>query len=683
MANRISLKERIQRRRSKVKKRSILDVTNSTQDIVQHKSALGNKSRNLGRKSARRMSVKLNNAGAVIPKISPPTPIDDPVDPYVPPLSPSIRQALGAAPSASGNQALTTGHGHGSKAAFRASNRLGLGPKPGDLSTIDAVGAHEWALAQLDVDVADYAVGKPTVLDNMRYLRFIINKEAFGREPGIDASDTWKQCRKFGQPHAMEQGFLFYRDLCTTNHDVLARIDMFWGMDHFSMHSSFLEWGVMDTDMDVYAFITDTIHSHSRGNFADMVIAVSKLPKMQHYLNNKNNGGRVGAGLNENFGREILELHTLGVDNGYTQEDVVAISQMLTGWNYTTPYIDAPAAEVWTAGEFVFKPHKHNLDHKVSGTVRSSTHIPVLDWETGEYDANDGVEIAEDIIRRICATPFCAEFIATKLLQEFVSETPSTEDITTIKQVFLDNVDSPTQLKEVYKAIFNLPHIFDIEANSLYKQSDHYLLSVYRATGLIDGNINPNYADPAVGYNPSSYDLTPDYITARGDIEPDWDRMYWQGLDKIAVHFQDLKNYDEPTNAGLLNRKLLKNLFAHKRGLARSYLISLGSEYGRYRTPEGPSRLTRDTINGGALVGRVEILDEISGDILANLQTTVVDHLRGVFPVGAKVMKVIQVGINNTAGGPLSKSRPDARPGQFTDTTQLIVAFMSDEFLRR
>ena len=107
------------------------------------------------------------------------------------------------------------------------------------------------------------------------------------------------------------------------------------------------------------------------------------------------------GGLNENYGRELLELHTLGVDGGYTQQDVINVARALTGWTIKPPQ---------TGGGFIFRPEMHDAGEKI-----------VLGHKLA---AGRGIEDGEDVLNILSHSPATARFIATKLVRRFVADDP-------------------------------------------------------------------------------------------------------------------------------------------------------------------------------------------------------------------------------------------------------------------
>jgi uncharacterized protein (DUF1800 family) len=160
------------------------------------------------------------------------------------------------------------------------------------------------------------------------------------------------------------------------------------------------------------AYEREAIRPHALGRFRDLVLATARHPAMLFYLDNwlstradlvlrqgPNAGRRLG--LNENYARELMELHTVGVDGGYTQQDVVEVARCFTGWT-----IDRPQQ----GGGFIFRPQAHDHGAKrVLGQV-----IP----------AGGGLQDGERVIDILVRQPSTARFIAAKLARRLVSDDP-------------------------------------------------------------------------------------------------------------------------------------------------------------------------------------------------------------------------------------------------------------------
>ncbi|MEO5928321.1 MAG: DUF1800 domain-containing protein, partial [Candidatus Kapaibacterium sp.] len=174
------------------------------------------------------------------------------------------------------------------------------------------------------------------------------------------------------------------------------------------------------------SFETNAIRPNALGKFSDLLMATAKSPAMLFYLDNylsasattqrPGNGARAGrkSGINENYAREIMELHTLGVDNGYTQHDVQEVARCFTGWT-----IDKPGK----SGEFIFRPRLHDDGAKQVLGVN----IP----------AGGGISDGETVIDILARQPGTARFIATKLARRFVSDDPPPSLVNRVADVYM------------------------------------------------------------------------------------------------------------------------------------------------------------------------------------------------------------------------------------------------------
>jgi uncharacterized protein (DUF1800 family) len=191
----------------------------------------------------------------------------------------------------------------------------------------------------------------------------------------------------------------------------------FW-FNHFNVY--------LDKGADhflVTAYERDVIRPHVLGKFRDLLEATAKSPAMLFYLDNwqsrgtsapPGRGKRAATGLNENYGRELMELHTLGVDGGYTQHDVTEVARCFTGWT-----IDRPGE----GGPFTFNPRMHDQGEKVVLGVK----IP----------AGGGIEDGEKVLDILARHPSTAHFISRKLAMRFVADDPPPALVNRMAQTFL------------------------------------------------------------------------------------------------------------------------------------------------------------------------------------------------------------------------------------------------------
>jgi uncharacterized protein (DUF1800 family) len=162
----------------------------------------------------------------------------------------------------------------------------------------------------------------------------------------------------------------------------------FWE-NHFSVFI-----GKGQTRLFIPAYDRDVIRPHALGKFRELLGAVAKSPAMLFYLDNARSSAR---GLNENYARELMELHTLGVDGGYSQKDVIEVARALTGWT-----IDP------REGAFVFRPRQHDEGEKVILGER--------------FGAGRGIEDGERVLDMLARHPSTARHITRKLVVRFVSD---------------------------------------------------------------------------------------------------------------------------------------------------------------------------------------------------------------------------------------------------------------------
>jgi uncharacterized protein (DUF1800 family) len=198
---------------------------------------------------------------------------------------------------------------------------------------------------------------------------------------------------------------------------LLERVTHFWS-NHFTV--SVLRPVVRGF---AAAFEREAIRPHVTGRFSDMLLAVARHPAMLLYLDNAVSigpdsvvGRRGGKGLNENLGRELLELHTLGVDGGYTQADVEALARIITGWSVAR--LNEP-----DSGRFRFRPFVHEPGDK---RLLGKTYV-----EAGE---SEGQSALLDLAHH----PATARHVATKLARHFIADDPPKDSLERLARVFRD-----------------------------------------------------------------------------------------------------------------------------------------------------------------------------------------------------------------------------------------------------
>jgi uncharacterized protein (DUF1800 family) len=237
----------------------------------------------------------------------------------------------------------------------------------------------------------------------------------------------------------------------------------FWE-NHFSIYAN------KDADRWLLTgFDRDSIRPFALGRFRDLLGATAHSPAMLYYLDNwqssmrhdipatKDKPARSYGGINENYARELMELHTLGVDGGYTQKDVQEVARCLTGWTIRKPNEE---------GTFVFNPNAHDNGEKTVLGVR----IP----------AGGGISDGERVLDILAKSPATAKFVTTKLARRFLGDDPSPAVVAHASQVFLSSDGS---IAETLKAIitskeFSAPATFQNKVKTPFE----YVASALRVT---------------------------------------------------------------------------------------------------------------------------------------------------------------------------------------------------------
>ena len=170
---------------------------------------------------------------------------------------------------------------------------------------------------------------------------------------------------------------------------------------------------------DTTSYERDAIRPNVFARFPDLVRATARHPAMLTYLDNWLNGE--GGSINENYARELLELHTLGVDADYTQQDVIEVARVLSGWTLSAP---GPFGLSTSEDGFAFEPALHDANSK---SIMGELEIP----------AGGGVEEGEAVIEFIGTHPNAARFIAEKLAKRFVADEPPEALVDSVARAFL------------------------------------------------------------------------------------------------------------------------------------------------------------------------------------------------------------------------------------------------------
>jgi uncharacterized protein (DUF1800 family) len=371
-------------------------------------------------------------------------------------------------------------------------NRIGFGARPGDVDRVRAMGLDKYIDQQLHPErVPDAAVAQRLVpLTTLRLSSREIAEQI--EQPQIDA----RKARKEGEAPAPQDQRANSVLLELSEQKVLRAVYSerqlqevltdFW-FNHFNVDA---RKGPVRFMLPEYE--REVIRPHVLGKFRDLLEADAKSPAMLFYLDNWMSADPHGPhpqvpparvvrgpfgpmlmqppprmpaqnknapkGLNENYARELMELHTLGVDGGYTQKDVTEVARCFTGWT-----IDKPRA----GGGFVFRPALHDEGQKVV-----LGHV---------IKAGGGQSDADQVLEILSRHPSTARFIATKLVRRFVSDTPPSALVDRAAKRFRD---TDGDVREVMHTILASPEFLAADVNEAKTKTPfEFIASTLRVTG--------------------------------------------------------------------------------------------------------------------------------------------------------------------------------------------------------
>ena len=379
----------------------------------------------------------------------------------------------------------------GSEAAARAVlalNRFGMGPRPGSVEAI-AADPREALIAELE-HPPSYPAAASALPSSAKAFRAVADANARRQAKAVLAKRAEDQAKQQqpDAPPAMaaggaqgpgemalknaaeavpDPGRQIYLDeaklrteaALAANIEFTERLVWFWS-NHFCISADKIR------SMSG-AYEREAIRPNILGRFADMLLAVEDHPAMLFYLDNLASMGANSTaginrsrGLNENLARETLELHTLGVRSGYTQDDVIGLSNAFTGWTLVPPG-DNPEH----GGEYSFNPRLHE---------------PGAQKVLGKTYEQDGAEQARTVLRDLALHPATATHLAGKLAAHFIADTPPPSLVERMAKSFLD---SSGDLKEVAKTMVLSPEAWTQPPTKL-KRPGEWVVGMVRATGI-------------------------------------------------------------------------------------------------------------------------------------------------------------------------------------------------------
>jgi uncharacterized protein (DUF1800 family) len=408
--------------------------------------------------------------------------------------------------------------------AVIAVNRFGLGAAPGELAAASR-DPRGWLAAQVSKPApeypafADLAPSSEALKEFPRWLMKLrqarADAKAMQESGGPMVRGVEENFRDHFLPIMLKEVGARLAVAATTPVPFHERLVWFWA-NHFTVSAEKPQiFAVVGT------FEREAIRPHLGGRFVDLLLASSKHPAMILYLDNHlsvkpgwkpprmaqaPNFPRP-TGLNENLAREILELHTLGVNGGYTQADVTTFARVLTGWTVGRP-LENPG--------FIFAPGRHDAGPK---TILGKTY------------AQEGMAQGEAVLRDLAAHPSTATHIATKLARHFIADDPPPAAVERIARAFRDSGGS---LPTVHAALLECPEAWETPLAKL-KSPIEYVVSCLRALpaarqadhralflALHEMGQRPYFAPSPQGW--------PDASQAWAGADALWKRIEWSGI---------------------------------------------------------------------------------------------------------------------------------------------------------
>ncbi len=348
---------------------------------------------------------------------------------------------------------------------LHAISRLSFGPTPGEIERVESIGVEKYIQEQLNPAIifpSDSLNNKLAALSTVTMSTTELGRiyGAVRKAPAVEPTNMVmvidikkiaeernqaKLLRAIESPRQLEEVMtdFWYNHFNVSNNKGISRV-----------------W--------VGNYEQTAIRPHAFGKFRDLLGATSRHPAMLHYLDNWQNTtpnpnpkAKNRGGINENYARELMELHTLGVKGGYTQKDVTSLAQIFTGWGYL------PAnTKKGTPFTFYFEPNRHDSNPKTL---------------LGKPITGNGEQEIEQALDMLATNPATAKFVSYKIAQRFVSDNPPAALVDRMKTRWLQ---TDGDIKAVMTTMLNSKEFWAPTAQrSKFKTPLEYVVSAARATG--------------------------------------------------------------------------------------------------------------------------------------------------------------------------------------------------------
>jgi uncharacterized protein (DUF1800 family) len=412
------------------------------------------------------------------------------------------------------------------EAAEHLLGRLSFGARPGAVEKVLAIGLEKWVQQQLEQAAPDTELEKKLSgydalsLDNETIVNTYLNagqvvrmmqrngtlsKDSMAK---LEKADYRKDLLKLMQEKGLKPPQELNRQLVAqkliravySENQLQEVMTDFW-FNHFNVSVT-----KGQSQPYVLTYERDAIRPHTLGKFESLLKATAQHPAMLHYLDNAssrsdnnvmnqrvkkmvpaNSKLKRAAGLNENYAREVMELHTLGVDGGYVQADVTEVARALTGWTVRPMMKDG-------YGERLAKMQQSKLGKKMATTEGDFLFLAVRHDQQEKtvlgkkYPSNGGLNEGLEVLHQLATHPSTAKFICKKIATRFVCDTPSASLVSTMSDVF---TKTGGDIKQTMIAMLNSREFWKKEVlRSKIKSPFELVVSAIRATNADLRNAN-------------------------------------------------------------------------------------------------------------------------------------------------------------------------------------------------
>lgn len=397
--------------------------------------------------------------------------------------------------------------------AVIATHRMGYGPRPGDIKAVEAMGFEAYVDQQLNPNAINDSVCDARIASARMRIKYSATSDWAACDELRPLStldkpiaDLWRLSRWDMKIDGHERMLPFEEVRVATwiravhsKRQLKEVLVEFWH-NHFNVYP--VSASAISCTFPTYD--RDVIRKYCLGNFREFLEAVAKSPSMLYYLDNASNKASGGEGGNENFARELIELHTLGIDAyldfyddrrgvgddgagnalGYIDDDVYETARCFTGWTVENGSWNGVDGNLPNTGAFRYE---HNWHDTASKTVLSPDGYPNI--PRNQPNMSDGRRVLDLLARH----PATARHLCTKLCRRFIGDDPPADVVEAAAAEWMARIDDPNQIKHVLRVIL-LSNAFRTTWGKKFKRPFESVVSYIRAT---EGELANDFIDSA------------------------------------------------------------------------------------------------------------------------------------------------------------------------------------------